>query len=88
MSQVERYPLCVHARDRRGNTLCHYAVTKEDDRLLGVLLGAQLPKFWFPTNHDGVDILELSIQLKARSVVCCVVPLMCAGCASRSSLTS
>ena len=65
-TQVERYPLCVHARDRRGNTLCHYAVSKEDDRLLAVLLSSQLPRFWFPTNSDGVDILELSVQLKAR----------------------
>jgi ankyrin repeat protein len=56
----------VHARDKRGNTLCHYAITKEDDRLLGVLLASQLPKFWFPTNNDGVDILELSISKKAR----------------------
>ena len=58
----------MHSRDKKGNTLCHYAVSKEDDRLLAVLLGANLPKYWFPMNDASIDILEMAVHSKARCV--------------------
>eukprot|EP00051_Salpingoeca_urceolata_P020402 m.305850 g.305850 ORF g.305850 m.305850 type:complete len:1526 (-) comp19613_c0_seq7:81-4658(-) len=69
-AMVERYPLCVHAFDADGNTLAHYAVNKEDDRLLAVLLNANLPRFWLPVNNKGHDILYLAgVVIKARTCV-------------------
>lgn len=52
-----------------GNTLCHYAVQTENDQLLGVLLSAQLPKFWLPANKHGHDILSLAVNIKSRTCV-------------------
>jgi hypothetical protein len=66
---VARYPLCVHSRDDDGNTLCHYAVKKENDRLLSILLQAKLPRFWFPLNNHNQDILGLAVDVKSRACV-------------------
>ena len=52
--------------DSKGNTLCHLAVTMENDALLNVLLHAALPQFWLPANRAGDDILSLATQLKNR----------------------
>ena len=66
IKKVERYPLVVHSRNEKGDTLCHYAVEKEDERLLGILLQANLARFWFPVNNDGIDILQFAVALKSR----------------------
>lgn len=52
-----------------GNTLCHYAVQTENDRLLSVLLSAELPMFWLPANKHGHDILSLAVSIKSRTCV-------------------
>lgn len=36
--QLERYPMCVFSSDKDGNTLYHYAIKHENDRLLALLL--------------------------------------------------
>lgn len=66
---IRKFPLSVHSADKAGNTLCHYAVQTENDKLLSVLLTAQLPMFWLPANKSGEDILSLAVQLKSRTCV-------------------
>ena len=41
---VEKFPLCVYSADKHGNTLYHYAVRNEDDKLLQILLGVSKKK--------------------------------------------
>ena len=65
---MERFPLAVLSAGRDGATLMHYAIQKEDDRLLSVLLEAKIPMFWLPTDHTGMDILQAAVNVKSRWV--------------------
>jgi len=66
---IRKFPLAVLSADRNGNTLCHHAVQTENDKLLAVLLSAQLPMFWLPANRNGEDILSIAVAIKSRACV-------------------
>lgn len=69
MDMIRKFPLCVHSADKHGNTLCHHAVMTENDKLLSVLLTAQLPMFWLPANKSADDMLSLAVNIKNRTCV-------------------
>lgn len=66
---IKKFPLVVHSADKAGNTLCHHAVLTENDKLLAVLLSAELPMFWLPANRNYEDILTISVAIKSRACV-------------------
>ena len=76
-AMVKRFPLCVNSTDSFGDTLYHYAVRREDDRLLAILLRAELPRFWLPANHRGEDILQVGGTTHVNRCCCCCCCCCC-----------
>jgi hypothetical protein len=63
---IERYPFVVNSADASGSTLYHYAVNREDSRLLKVLLTADIPRFFLPVNFAGHDALYKAAAVRSR----------------------